>query len=148
MPHRVWWLWFGHPVVSDMALLKGRRGKGKMRQRFFIRQDRKSRCLRIKEYAVTNKHLQNVSSTMLHDEDFSLLCEESYDDAEIETCIAQGKAALLAALRTPNLFPIGSYANQIAESVMTLYASEDKETIELFFDDNELLVKPLKEEDE
>ena len=119
-----------------------------MRQRYSIRQDRKSRCLRITEYAVTNKHLQNVSSTMLHDEDFCLLCEESYDDAEIESCIAQGKAALLAALRTPNLFPIGTYANQIADSVMTLYSSEDKESIELFFDDNEFLVKPGKDEDE
>jgi hypothetical protein len=47
--------------------------------------------------------------------------------------------ALVATLRTPNLFPIEPYAAKIAESVMALYDSADNGSAELFFDDSDLV---------
>jgi len=38
-------------------------------------------------------------------------------------------------LRTHNMYPIGIYAEEIAVSVMGLYASENERLVELSFDD-------------
>jgi len=55
--------------------------------------------------------------------------------------MAEGKDTLVAALRTKNLYPPGIYASKIAETVIALYGSKEKEKVseELFFDDLEFL---------
>ncbi len=63
---------------------------------------------------------------------YSLACEETYDGEVIKSAITSGKEALISTLRTTNLYPPGSYAEKIAESVINLYSSENDQSQELF----------------
>jgi hypothetical protein len=98
------------------------------------------KTLNIKEFAVVEKDTKNVDSTMLREDHFSLLCEQDYDYAAIVRSAACGPGELLETLRTPNLYPIASYAEKIAESVIALIDEDTDHCIELFFDDNEISV--------
>ncbi|OGP58929.1 MAG: hypothetical protein A2V65_01495 [Deltaproteobacteria bacterium RBG_13_49_15] len=82
----------------------------------------------------------------LEKDSFSLLCEEKYDLSRIKGAIETGRGALISTLRTQNMYPIGYYAEKIADSVRDIMFSADKESVELTFDDMELLAKiPAKE---
>jgi len=59
----------------------------------------------------------------------------------IEAAIEKGGDALISNLRTQNMYPIGHYAKKIAEAVATIYLSGDKQSVELLFNDNDLLIK-------
>ena len=48
------------------------------------------------------------------------------------------KEALVSTLRTDNLYPISTYADLIADSVMEIYDKKDNVCKELLFDDLEL----------
>jgi len=110
-----------------------------MRQKYLILQDDNQNQLKIREYAIVGKQPKNQDATILRDDHFSFLCEETYEGKIIVSAISKGLSALIAALRTPNLFPIEPYATKIAESVMALYDSEDDRSAELFFDDIDLV---------
>ncbi len=103
-----------------------------MKQKYLISKDNGKDKLVIREFAELDKEM------------FSLLCEEVYDDEAIESSIAKGKASLISTLRTQNMYPSGSYADKIAESVITIYGSEKNQSTELFFDDIDLLTKDQK----
>ena len=97
-----------------------------MRQKYVISQDSANNELKISEYAIIDKNLNRVASPMLEKGNFSLLCEETYESEIIVNSIAEGKDALIAILRTDNIFTIELYVTKIAESVMELYdTSED-----------------------
>ena len=66
---------------------------------------------------------------------------ESYDCKTINSAIAAGTDALISALRTNNLYPPGIYAEKIASAVTDLYKAKDQDSLELFFDDVNLLAK-------
>jgi hypothetical protein len=100
-----------------------------MKQKYLIINDKKNKQIKIQEYAELNKEL------------LSLLCEEAYDYKTIKLAIAAGTDTLIAALRTNNLYPPGIYAEKIASAVTELLKLKDKESIELFFDDVNLLAK-------
>ena len=100
-----------------------------MKQKYLILRNDKKTNLIIKEFAELDKEV------------FSFLCEESFDDESVESAIAKGKEALIATLRTKNLFPIGIYAEKIAETVMGIYESGNDQSVELFFNDLDLLTK-------
>lgn len=70
---------------------------------------------------------------------FTFLCEETYESEIIMSSISKGMNALVAILRTRNIFPIESNATTIAESVMELYNSSGDGSVELFFDNLDLL---------
>ena len=110
-----------------------------MRQKYVISQEGAKHDFKIREYAVIDKNLRNVDSDMLRQEDFEFLCEETYSHARIERSVARGREALVDALRTPNLFPIRPYVLKIAESVMILFDSPESRSVELFFDDTDLV---------
>jgi predicted RecB family nuclease len=80
-----------------------------------------------------------VESSMLQNESFSFLCEETYESEMIMSSISEGMNALVAILRTHNIFPIEPYSTKIAESVMGLYNSPEEGSVELFFDDIDLV---------
>ena len=65
----------------------------------------------------------------------------------ILAAIKRGKAYLISALRTNNLYPPGIYAQKIATAVIDLYATKDKESEELFFNDLELLARANEPKD-
>ena len=110
-----------------------------MRQRYLISRNIKRKELRIMEYAVLDKDLKNVASEYLHRDNFALVGEETYENEKIIKSISIGSAALVQTLRTHNIFPISPYACKIAETIKELYTQSEDATMELFFDDMELL---------
>jgi len=110
-----------------------------MRQKYVISRDCIKNILKIREYAIIDKDLKKVESSMLQKESFSFLCEETYESENIVSSISKGRNALVAILRSHNIFPIEPYASKIAESVMALYNSSEVGSVELFFDDVDLI---------
>ena len=103
-----------------------------MKQKYLILNDKENKQIKIQEFAELNK------------ETMSLLCEEAYDDQSIKSAISAGKDELIATLRTNNLYPPSIYAVQIADAVIDLHKSKEQESLELFFDDKNLLTKSRK----
>jgi len=103
-----------------------------MRQKYLIINDKENKQFKIQEFAELNK------------EDLSLLCEEAYDYETIQSAVSNGKDALIATLRTNNLYPPGIYAEKISDALVQLHKSTDQESVELFFDDINLLTKKRK----
>jgi len=100
-----------------------------MKQKYSILKDADNQQLIIREFAELDK------------EALSLLCEETYANKVIKSAISAGKDTLISALRTKNLYPPSIYAEKIADAVVDLYKSEDQESVDLFFNDIELLTK-------
>ena len=100
-----------------------------MKQKYLIINDKKNKQFKIQEFAELNK------------ETLSLLCEEAYDYKTIKSAVSAGKDALISTLRTNNLYPPGIYAEKIAYAIVQLHKSKDEESVELFFDDINLLSK-------
>ncbi|HUV50532.1 MAG TPA: hypothetical protein VMW78_05885 [Anaerolineae bacterium] len=94
-----------------------------MKQKYLILKNEEKNELIIREFLEINK------------EHFSLVCEETYDKNDIEAAVAKGRKHLVEALRTNNMFPVGLYADKLAEAVISIYSTEYKEPIKLFFDD-------------
>ena len=57
-----------------------------------------------------------------------------------------GQSSLIAAIRSDNLYPPGSHAKKIAASIVDLYASDDDQTLDILFDDKEMLTKEQEDE--
>ena len=110
-----------------------------MRQKYVISRDDTKNKLKIREYAIIDKNMKKVASSMLQKGNFSFLCEETYESEIVVSSISKWMNALVAILRTQNIFPIEPYATTIAESVMVLYNSSEDDSVELFFDDVDLI---------
>ena len=110
-----------------------------MRQKYIISRDDSQEKLKISEYAVVEKDLKKVASEQLRQDNFSFLCQETYESKLIRGAISKGNAALVATLRTNNIFPISPYASKIAETVRDLYDLSEDGSVELFFDDIDLV---------
>ena len=110
-----------------------------MRQKYIISQEGSQHNFKIREYAIIDKNLRNVATPMLRQDDYEFLCEETYSHARIERSISKGKEAVVNTLRTPNLYPIRPYVVKMAEQVMVLFDSEKNDSVELFFDDTDLV---------
>ena len=100
-----------------------------MKQKYSILKDGEKNKLIIREYAELDKEI------------LSLLCEEMYDNESIESAIAKGKETLISTLRTKALFPINIYAEKIAEAVINMYEHDNDQSVELFFNDLDILTK-------
>lgn len=98
-----------------------------MKQKYLILKDNDKKELIIREFAELDKEV------------FSPLCEEIYDAKVIRSAIKEGKETLIQVLRTKNMYPPGIYANQIADAVLSIFAAKEPESLELFFDDIELI---------
>ncbi len=100
-----------------------------MKQKYTISKNDEKTGIIIKEYAELDKEI------------FTLLCEETYEDEIVKAAVAKGKDALIQALRTQNLFPIGIYSESIAEAVIKFYETGDDQPVELVFNDLDLMLK-------
>ena len=107
-----------------------------MLQKYLLSIDRGSNEFKIREYAIVDKYSKNelVSSP---NNNFSFLCEETYEGDIIMRSIPNGINALVATIRTRNIFPIGPYAIKIAIEVRALYNSSTYNSAELVFDDHD-----------
>jgi len=104
-----------------------------MKQKYLILKNDEKTKLIIREFAELDKEI------------FSFLCEETFDDESVKSAIAIGQEALIATLRNNNLFPIGLYAKEIAAAVTKMYESGNDQSVELLFDDHDLLKKEQEE---
>lgn len=103
-----------------------------MKQKYTILKNDEKTGLIIREYGELDKEI------------FSLLCEETFENETVKLAIAKDKHTLIKTLRTQNLFPLGIYAEKIAEAVTKMYESGDDQTVELLFNDVDLLTKKEK----
>jgi hypothetical protein len=104
-----------------------------MKQKYLILKNDEKTKLIIREFAELDKEM------------FSFLCEETFDDESVTSAISIGQDALIATLRTKNLFPIGIYAKEIAAAVTKMYESGNDQSVELVFDDHDLIKKEQEE---
>lgn len=104
-----------------------------MKQKYVILKNDEKNELIIREFLEINKEM------------FSLVCEETYDNNDIESAVAKGGKALVSVLRTNNMYPVGLYADKLAESIISMYGTEYKEPIKLFFDDAESFSKIVED---
>ncbi len=104
-----------------------------MKQKYLISRNDEKNKLTIKEFAELEK--QN---------EYTLLCEETYSGQAIKSAITKGKQALISTLRTTNLYPPALYAEKIAEVIMSLFSSESDQSVKLFFDDKDFFSKELE----
>jgi hypothetical protein len=100
-----------------------------MKQKYVILKNTKKNELIIKEFAELNKDA------------FTLMYEETFHDKLVESAISKGRQALIATLRTKNMYPNAICAAQIAEEVINLYKSKDTDSMELYFDDKEIVTE-------
>ena len=114
-------------------------GKKDMRHKYVISLGNYGKKLLIKEYADIDKNQKKQAPEMKVKNKYSFLYEETYESETIVSSIAKGENSLIASLRTRNMFPTRPLAIKLAESVRTLYKSSNGETVELFFDDIEMV---------
>lgn len=95
--------------------------------------DRDNNSLILKEFAELDKDI------------LSFLCQQAYNMGTIEGAVSGGKPALIAALRTDNMYPPTVYASEIAERVMTMLSSGDRTPQEILFDAGTFLGKASEE---
>jgi len=110
-----------------------------MIQKFAIFRDDENDILIIEEFAILDRVLKKNDFRGLNSEKFSFVCKEKYDGKKLETALSKDKNAIISFIRTNNMYPIGDYAAAIADSITNLYESESSKTVELIFDDQELL---------
>jgi hypothetical protein len=104
-----------------------------MKQKYLILKNDENPRLIIREFAELDKEM------------FTFLCEETFNDESVTSAISMGQDALIAMLRTKNLFPIGIYAKEIAVAVTKMYTSGNDQSVELIFDDHDLMKKEQQE---
>ena len=110
-----------------------------MRQRYHISKEGTANDLVIREFAVIGKEKKRTTESSPSEDDYVFIYQENYDGDAIVNAISKGKADLIAALRTDNMFPAGLTAVKIADSVIELYLFPEDRSAELSFDDFEEL---------
>lgn len=70
---------------------------------------------------------------------FSALCEEKFSLEDLRAAVADGEAALVAALRSVNFYPPLENATQIAVAVKEMLATEETDRRELLIDDRQVM---------
>jgi hypothetical protein len=111
-----------------------------MIQKYVVIRDDKNDSLVIEEYAVLERIMRNTEHYDIRSEKFSFVNREKYNTQKIKAAIIKNKHAIISSIRTDSLYPIGHYANALADSIAKLYESENSRTVELIFDDQDLLV--------
>ena len=116
-----------------------------MKQKYRIWKNVKGKELLIQEYAVLTAESRKQKHLGLENEDFSLLCEQTYQADEVKKATSRGKDELILFLRTQHFFPIGLYMDLIADTVTTMYASKGEQHEDLIFDDKQVLLGGMPE---
>jgi hypothetical protein len=95
--------------------------------------------LLIQEFAILTTHAGKRKYPEIQDDDYSLLCEQTYHATEVKKASSTGKDDLILLLRNQHFFPIGIYMDKIADVVMDMYTLKGEQHEELIFDDKAVL---------
>ena len=106
-----------------------------MKQKYEIVRDDEKNQLVLREHAELDKDMM------------SLLCEQTYTQADLEEAIRNGPQALMNVLRTKNMYPPGYYIERIAAAIVEITGQGDKTSAELVFDDLEFLTREEQKTD-
>ena len=117
-----------------------------MKQKYHIRKDVKKKTLLIQEFAILTANTGKQKYPKIQDDDYSLLCEQTYGAVEVKSASSTGKDDLILLLRNRHFFPIGTYMDKIADVVMGMYASKGERHEDLVFDDKTILMDNLDEQ--
>ena len=117
-----------------------------MKQKYHIRKDVKGETLLIQEFAILTANTGKQKYPKIQDDDYSLLCEQTYGAVEVKSASSTGKDDLILLLRNRHFFPIGTYMDKIADVVMGMYASKGEQYEDLVFDDKTVLMSNLEEQ--
>ena len=104
-----------------------------MKQKFIVRKTDDQQMLIVEEYAELDKEI------------LSFICEERYPLGQIEQAAQNGREAVIAQLRTDNMYPPIVYAQAIADLVMAQIGESGKDRQELVFDDNNYISRDLQQ---
>ena len=115
-----------------------------MKQKYRIWKNVNGKQLVIDEYAVTSADVGRQKMSGLQNEDFSLLCQQSYDAGDVSQAISKGKDSLILLLRNSHFFPTGIYMDKIADQVITMYALQGEQRDDIVLDDKEVLAGLLE----
>ena len=115
-----------------------------MKQKYNLRKDVKEKTLLIQEFAVLTANTGKQKYPEIQGDDYSLLCEQTYNSNEVKSASSSGREDLIILLRNQHFFPIGTYMGKIADVVMEMYASKGDEHEELIFDDKAVLVAAIE----
>jgi len=115
-----------------------------MKQKYHLSKDMKEKTLLIQEFAVLSANAGKQKYPEIQGDDYSLLCEQTYNAKEVKSASSTGKDDLIMLLRNQHFFPIGTYMEKIAEVVMGMYASKGEQQEELVFDDKVVLVESIE----
>ena len=126
--------WIKHKCQTNKKVKILLKKEKTVKQKYLILKDDQNKEMRIKEFAELSKDSE------------SLLFETVCDAQKIEAAIAQGTEELISAFRTKNFFPPELYAQKIADSIVELYQSDQKQSVELICDDLEDLKQDMEEE--
>ena len=107
-----------------------------MRQKFIVQKNDDQGMLIVQEYAELDKDI------------LSFICEERHPLEQIEHAVQGGREAVIAQLRTDNMYPPILYAQAIADLVMAQVEEGENDLQELVFDDNQYISKDLQETEE
>jgi hypothetical protein len=116
-----------------------------MKQKYRIWKNVEGENLLIQEYAVLTADSRKQKLSGLQNEDFSLICEQTYRADEVKDAFTRGKDELILLLRNQHFFPIGLHVDLIADAVIAMYASKGEQHEDLIFDDKEILQGTLPE---
>jgi hypothetical protein len=100
-----------------------------MKQKYIVLKNPETNDLFIREFNEAEKDI------------LSLVYESVYARDIVEAAIKNGKEALISVLRTEQMYPPKINIDRIADSVIELYASNAKDSIELLLDDMDSFVK-------
>jgi hypothetical protein len=112
-----------------------------MKQKYHLSKDMKAKTLTIQEFAVLSADTGKQKYPEVQGDQYSLLCEQTYDAREVKSASSTGKDELIMLLRNQHFFPIGIYMEKIADAVMDMYAAKGEQNEELVFDDKAVLVE-------
>ncbi|MBI9084623.1 MAG: hypothetical protein JEZ11_13575 [Desulfobacterales bacterium] len=101
-----------------------------MKQKFSILKGETVNQMMIQEYAELDKEI------------LSLLCKETYEEETVQAALAQNDDALIAVLRTRNLYPTRFAVEKISEGVARYFKSGGP--VDVHIDDSECLSKKEK----
>ena len=115
-----------------------------MKQKYHLRKDVKAKTLQIQEFAVLSASTGKQKYPEIQDDDYSLLCEQTYSAKDVKSASSTGRDELIMLLRNRHFFPIGAYMEQIADVVMGMYAAKGERFEEIVFDDKAVLVAAME----